>query len=455
MINTTILDFDTVIKIIDHGIKPLYLNRLQEIILKESWHGKTYAEIARTYNYESDYIKSAGCELWKLISQSFNQQVNKSNFVGFIRRTALTYYQTQDPKIFDIITEENLTTIVNKNHWTTAPDISHLLENNTDIQPLVEWSKDHRCRCICICGMIGSGKTTLATKFAYKQQQEFDYVVWLSVQNAPPVETILKICLKAFNSSLITSPQEFVSFEDLLVELVYYLRHYRCLLILDGLQEILEYTDSTTYYRQNYEQYGQLIRSIITTDNNSLLVITSRIKLKALNYYAQDQVHFLNLGQSHKINLDKIFFSSPSNSYLQVKWQEICEYYLYNPQLLQIVASNLKNLPEIDQVEPGYEESIKHIISFKEIDNWLNFEFNYLSPLENEIIHWLAIDCMTNTVKTLKIKIEQPLSQIQLLAALDNLLQRSLITQKNNTYILAPLLKDYLQRKLIRLAIQN
>ncbi len=451
MINTTIIDFETVIKIIDNGIKPLYLNRLQEIILKESWQGKTYAEIARTYNYESDYIKSAGCELWKLISQSFNQQVNKSNFVGFMRRTALTYYQTQETKNSYILTEENITTIVNKNHWTTAPDISHLLENDTDIQPLVKWSKDHRCRCICICGMIGSGKTTLATKFAYKQQQDFDYVVWLSVQNAPPVETTLKICLKAFNSSLISSPHESVSFEDLLVELVSYLRHYRCLLILDGLQEILECTESTTYYRQDCEKYGQLIRSIITTDNNALLVMTSRIKLKALNYYAQDQVRFLNLGQVHKINLDNIFLSTVNHSYFQIKWSEICEYYLYNPQLLKIVASNLKNLPEIDEVEA----SIEHLIPFKEIDNWLNFELNYLSPLENEIIHWLAIDCRTNTVKTLRVKIEQPSSKIQLLAALDNLLQRSLITQKNNTYVLAPLLKDYLQRKLIRLAIQN
>ncbi|HHP7232464.1 MAG TPA: hypothetical protein ACFCUY_16590, partial [Xenococcaceae cyanobacterium] len=77
---------DQVIQLIDHQINPSYLNKIQEIILKETWQGKTYVEIAKEYNYESEYIKSAGCELWKLISQAFNQQINKSNFVAFIKR---------------------------------------------------------------------------------------------------------------------------------------------------------------------------------------------------------------------------------------------------------------------------------------------------------------------------------------------------------------------------------
>ncbi|MDJ0536088.1 MAG: NB-ARC domain-containing protein [Xenococcaceae cyanobacterium MO_207.B15] len=446
------IDFETVIEIIDNGIKPLYLNKLQEIILKETWQGKTYTEIARAYNYESEYIKSAGCELWKLISQSFKQPVNKSNFVAFIRRIVIASSQSIDNDKSYNSREKTLTKIVNKNNWTTAPDISHLLDNDDDIQPLVELSKDHRCRCILISGMIGSGKTTLATKFAYKQQKQFDYVVWLSVQNTPPVETLLKISLQVFDSSLISSfINESVSFEALLVELLSYLRNYRCLLILDGLQEVLECTDSATYYRQDYEQYGQFIRSIITTNNKTLLVITSRINLKPLNYYGQDRVRFLTLGEFNKTNVDNLFPYNFNHNNLQLKWSDICQYYLYNPQLLKIVASNLEKLPEIIT-----EESMRNIVSLEEIDNLLNFELSYLSRLEKEIIHWLAIDSMTNTYETLMVKIEQPLSKIiNLLEALNHLTQRSLVQKCDRTYVLAPLIKDHIQRKLIRLSLQH
>ena len=326
-----------------------------------------------------------------------------------------------------------------------------MLEHDDDMQPLVEWSKDHRCRCILISGMTGSGKTTLATKFAYKQQKEFDHIVWLSVQNAPPVEILLKICLKAFDFQAYSRYcDDYTSFESLLVELVSYLRSHRCLLILDGLQEVLECTDSATYYRQNHEKYGQLIRSIITTNNQGLLIVTSRINLKALNYYGQDKVHFLTLGNHHKVNIENIVFSGFDNHNLQPKSTEICQYYLYNPQLLKIVASNLRNLPEIDS-----QESIQNIASLEEIDNLLNLELKYLSRLEKEIIHWLAIDCKIKTSESLIFKIGNSVSKIELLEALHNLIQRSLITKSDLTYKLAPLVKDYLQRKIIRLTVNS
>ncbi|HHP7230956.1 MAG TPA: NB-ARC domain-containing protein, partial [Xenococcaceae cyanobacterium] len=404
------------------------------------------------YNYESEYIKSAGCELWKLISQAFNQQINKSNFVAFIKRIIIASSPSTDKSSHQSFSEKTaIKKVTNKTNWTTAPDVSHLLEKDDDINTLVQWSEDERCRCIAITGMIGSGKTTLATKFAYKQQEQFDYVIWLSTQDAPSLKTLLKICLEVFDSPLIAQyNEESISSADLLVELISYLQQYKCLLILDELQEILERKDSTIYYRQGYEQYGQLIRSIITTKNQTLLVLTSRVHLKLLDYYEPNQVRCLSLGQFNETLSDSIFAPDFDNIYFPLKWSDICQYYLYNPQLLKIVANNLKKLSEIN-----VNESIKNIVSFEEIDNLLRFELNYLSRLEKEIIHWLAIDCKTKNFETLMAKLEQPTSKIKLLEALDNLQRRSLITKSNYAYILAPLVKDYIQRKVTRLSLQS
>ena len=39
--------------------------------------------------------------------------------------------------------------------------------------------------------MGGIGKTALAVKIAQQLQEQFEYVIWRSLRNAPPLETLL------------------------------------------------------------------------------------------------------------------------------------------------------------------------------------------------------------------------------------------------------------------------
>ncbi|MGL5877694.1 MAG: hypothetical protein ACRC2V_07935, partial [Xenococcaceae cyanobacterium] len=77
-------DFEKVLTEIDRAIKPAYLNKVQELVLRHTYEGKTYSQIATTYCYEKEYIKTVGCELWRLLSKSFDRPINKANFTQFI-----------------------------------------------------------------------------------------------------------------------------------------------------------------------------------------------------------------------------------------------------------------------------------------------------------------------------------------------------------------------------------
>lgn len=74
--------------VLETVLKPWYLTNVQEIIFRQSWEGQTYPEIAESIDYDADYIKDLGSQLWKLLSKTFGEKVSKSNFRSILRRVA-------------------------------------------------------------------------------------------------------------------------------------------------------------------------------------------------------------------------------------------------------------------------------------------------------------------------------------------------------------------------------
>ncbi|MEH1940729.1 MAG: AAA-like domain-containing protein [Nostoc sp.] len=56
------------------------LTTLQELILRSSWEGKTYTNIAFEAHYGEECVKKIAVDLWQLLSIFCNEPINKSNF---------------------------------------------------------------------------------------------------------------------------------------------------------------------------------------------------------------------------------------------------------------------------------------------------------------------------------------------------------------------------------------
>ena len=83
--------------------------------------------------------------------------------------------------------------------WGDAPDISTFFGRETELALLEQWILNDRHRVIAIVGMRGIGKTQLAAKLGLggigktdlslklvqSIQDEFEYVIWRSLLNAP------------------------------------------------------------------------------------------------------------------------------------------------------------------------------------------------------------------------------------------------------------------------------
>ena len=133
------------------------LNKVEELVLRQSWEGLSYGEIARTSGYEAGYLKDTGYKLWNILSEAYGVKVSKHNLQGVLKRAMkedLTAIQNPKPKT------------QNRTDWGDAIDVSIFYGRTQEITTLQHWILEDRCRLVTLLGMGGMGKTALSVKLA-------------------------------------------------------------------------------------------------------------------------------------------------------------------------------------------------------------------------------------------------------------------------------------------------
>ncbi|MBD2482004.1 AAA-like domain-containing protein [Planktothrix sp. FACHB-1365] len=88
------MTIDDVILVLN-AMLPKPLTRLQELILRQAWEGKTYTIIAQEAYYGPERVRKVAADLWILLSQVLNESINKSNFRKILESRELTLAQQQ------------------------------------------------------------------------------------------------------------------------------------------------------------------------------------------------------------------------------------------------------------------------------------------------------------------------------------------------------------------------
>ena len=217
-----------------------HLKDIEVLILQGAWQGYSYEEIADANGYTPNYLKQdIGPKLWKFLSKSLGEgeKLSKKNFKTSLERQWKAQLETA--KNFNtsitkqVVDKDSVATTVEQTlvrsdlicDWGEAPDVSIFYGRQEFLGTLKQWCIKDNCRLIALLGMGGIGKTTLSIKQAQKIQGNFQYVIWRSLQNAPPVEEVLTELIEFF-----THQQE-INLPDTakgkISRLLDYLRHKR------------------------------------------------------------------------------------------------------------------------------------------------------------------------------------------------------------------------------------
>ena len=343
--------------------------------------------------------------------------------------------------------------------WGEAVDVSLFCGRETELTTLQHWVLEERCRMVAVLGMGGIGKSTLAVKLASQIEQEFKVVVWRSLQNAPSLEELLESILPFLLHTQGEDPILPTSLDRKIAKLMECLRSSRCLLILDNMETILASGDQSGRCRTGYEGYSQLLQSIGAIPHQSCVILTCREKHRQIALLEGETlpVRSLRLGALKPTEGRELFRQKGQFIGSETEWNALIEHYGGQPLALKLMATATRELfnGRIAEVLKYVEQSL---LVFDDIRNLLDHQFDRLSPLEQEVMLWLAINQEPSSLDELRENLVGTASKWELPGALNSLLQRTLIepstlkpSEQNITqFSLQPMVMKYVLERLIR-----
>lgn len=328
--------------------------------------------------------------------------------------------------------------------WGEAPDVNIFYGRQAELARLIQWIVTERCRLVGILGMGGIGKTALTTKLAKQVQDQFDYLIWRSLRNAPPITDFLGECIQFLSDhqqgALPKRTEKKISL------IINYLREHRCLLILDNAEAILQKGDQAGYYKDGYEWYGYFLKRLGESEHQSCLVLTSREKPKEFTLLEGESspvrtLELAGLGKrgAQSMLQDKGLHGSDK------AWRTLINSYSGNPLALKLVSETVREVFDGD-IAGFLKEDMPIFGGANEV---LDQQFSRCQLLEQRIMVWLAIEREATSPDDLHKNLIGLVSKRKLMAALTSLRRRSLIEKSASGFTLQNVVMEYLTDQLI------
>ncbi len=338
--------------------------------------------------------------------------------------------------------------------WGEAPELDSFYGRTAELNQLVEWILQDRCKVIALLGLGGIGKTTLAVMLADQIQEQFEVLIWRSLKVAQSIESLLGSLLSVLSSSQVAvSPGEI---DRGISQLIEYLRQRRCLIVLDEAEVIFASDKSKSRpgvgrCREGYEGYGELWRRVSSDRHQSCIVLTSREKPQEIALLQGENLPVRSLQLRGLPPQEAIeIFRAKGYSDSEPGLTELIALYGGNPLALKVITTMIQEVFDGNVVEFLSQSTL---VLGDRLRTLLQQQVNRLSELEKELLYWLTIEREPVSLSRLQANLHVPPAASSIVEALASLERRSLLEKVTPAdrvlYALQPLVMKYVTEELI------
>jgi WD40 repeat protein len=405
------------------------MTAVERQILQGIWQNQDYNTIAKSTGYQPVSVRRLAAQLLQEFSGSTEQKITKQNFQVVFNQLALDRQSTVD--------------------WEDAPtDIQPFCGRIDELSKLKSWIEIDRCKLIAILGIGGIGKTALATKLGQQLQDSFDFTIWRSLREAPPLNQLLGdligVLSQHTNLELSkTSPKR-------IAILLEQLQQQRCLLILDNVEAIMSPGEYAGNYREGYSNYGDFFHRLGSTQHQSCAIVTSREPPPEITELASDKLPVRTFVLTGIADAGAMLLAEMSVTGDLTELQEVTDRCQGNPLYLRIIANTIVNNFGGDLEE--FLASDRY--TYAKINNILTTQLARLTTEEKLVIYYLAVQREPVSIESMSAHFTPLNLNLSLPTTLDSLIKRSIVQSIGNDRLIStPTLRKSSQPK--RYTLQN
>jgi hypothetical protein len=436
-----------------------HLDDLQEAVLRGTLQRKKYKEITKDFGCSESRIREVGAELWRILSEELGEDVSKSNFRAAMERLQVSNVSNLAKDvvgigIFNICGETSHPLDIPNSHQpkqetsnskqtktlyqdlSEMPELGDFYDRTPELDTLTTWILQQRCRLIALTGISGIGKTALAVQLVQQIKDEFEYVIWCSLDESYTLDEFQHKLIQFFSQSeKLDSPVT----NQKPLPLIKYLQRYRCLVVLDDIHNLFTSGKLAGKYKPGYEEYRSFFKQIENLSHQSCFLLIGWEQPREVPQVKSENTPIRAL-QLTGLDIATGWEILRDNGLGQIdNYSALIHRYQGNPLWLKSVATLIQELGG------GVTELLPNdtILLPEDLKDVLQQQCERLSELEKKVISLLAKE--SEPVNLAKLIENGTMPASDLLNSLQSLSRRCLIEQQGSFYDLPLVVKQYIK----------
>lgn len=376
------MNCEEAIKVLDAAVyakRKIHLKDVEVAILRGSWEGRNYYEIAEDSGYTPTYLKQdIGPKLWKLVSEALGERVSKTNFQAAVERRWREVLRNGEVQK-DTTEEENSWQVNNKKDSSLLKEDTTGTKNNNFVGRQGAIAHLHNsiaqgAKIILIQGEGGIGKSLLSWEFLTTQGFDPILDLWMAkeTQNITSAKSVAEEWLKRYFNE-----EPGIDFGVTRERLRQRLRDRdrRIGVLIDNLEPALNKDGRLI---EEHRDYVELFRVLADPAGNCVTLITSRERLGESAVTFQDyRLEGLDLAAWEQ------FFESRNIKTNTPALAAIHKAYGGNAKAMHIISGTIQTDWEGD-IDEYWRINQKNLLAERDLEDLVISQFNRLKELDPE-----------------------------------------------------------------------